>query len=172
MRETNFKVVLTGEGADEIMAGYNIFKEAQVRRFWARNPESDTRPMLLQRLYPYIFAEGSEKAKRYLKAFFKKGLAHTDSPLYSHLPRWHNTSQLRHFFSEALQGQTDDAAAFEKRFEASLPTDFMQWPALSPRAVYRNAFVPDQLSAQFPGGPHGNGPFGGRPLSLPGLPGH
>jgi asparagine synthase (glutamine-hydrolysing) len=135
VRETNFKVVLTGEGADEIMAGYNIFKEAQVRRFWARAPDSDTRPMLLQRLYPYIFSEGSDKAKRYLKSFFKKGLANTDSPLYSHLPRWHNTAQLRHFFSEALQRQIDDTAAFETRFAASLPADVMQWPALS-RAQY------------------------------------
>jgi len=90
---------------------------------------------LLQRLYPYIFSEGSDKAKRYLKSFFKKGLPHTDSPLYSHLPRWHNTAQLRHFFSEALQRQIDDTAAFETRFAASLPADVMQWPALS-RAQY------------------------------------
>ena len=135
VRETNFKVVLTGEGADEIMAGYNIFKEAQVRRFWARNPNSETRPMLLQRLYPYIFAEGSDKAKHYLKAFFKRDLEHTDAPLYSHLPRWHNTAQLQHFFSDRLKSRIETTTAFEPRFAASLPTDFMQWPALS-RAQY------------------------------------
>ncbi len=135
VRETNFKVVLTGEGADEIMAGYNIFKEAQVRRFWARNPLSENRPMLLQRLYPYIFAEGSERAKQYLKSFFKKDLEQTDSPIYSHLPRWHNTAQLRHFFSDALRNRTTGSKRFEERFTASLPTDFMQWPALS-RAQY------------------------------------
>lgn len=135
VRETNFKVVLTGEGADEIMAGYNIFKEAQVRRFWARNPSSEMRPVLLQRLYPYIFAKGSERAKRYLKSFFKKDLERTDSPIYSHLPRWHNTAQLRNFFSDALLNRTAGSEPFEERFAASLPTDFMQWPALS-RAQY------------------------------------
>jgi len=43
VRQNHYKVVLTGEGADEFLAGYDIFKEAQVRRFWARrpNPGSD-----------------------------------------------------------------------------------------------------------------------------------
>ncbi len=31
-------MVLTGEGADEVFAGYNIFREAKVRRFWSREP--------------------------------------------------------------------------------------------------------------------------------------
>jgi len=38
VRECGYKVVLTGEGADEFFAGYDIFKEAKVRRFWARSP--------------------------------------------------------------------------------------------------------------------------------------
>ena len=33
------KVVLTGEGADEVFAGYDIFREDKFRRFWARHPE-------------------------------------------------------------------------------------------------------------------------------------
>ena len=40
VRENNIKVVITGEGADEFLAGYNIFKEAKIRRFWAREPNS------------------------------------------------------------------------------------------------------------------------------------
>ena len=48
------KVVLTGEGADEMFAGYDLFREAKVRRFWARAPASRFRPLLLERLYPYL----------------------------------------------------------------------------------------------------------------------
>ena len=33
------KVVLTGEGSDEFLGGYDIFKEARIRRFWAARPE-------------------------------------------------------------------------------------------------------------------------------------
>ena len=35
-RDAGCKVVITGEGADEVFGGYDIFKEAKVRRFWAR----------------------------------------------------------------------------------------------------------------------------------------
>ena len=52
VRDSGYKVVLTGEGADEFLAGYDIFKEAKVRRFWARQPDSTWRPLLFQRLYP------------------------------------------------------------------------------------------------------------------------
>ncbi|MFH0878729.1 MAG: asparagine synthase (glutamine-hydrolyzing), partial [Lentisphaerota bacterium] len=54
VNDCHFKVVVTGEGADEFLAGYDIFKEAQVRRFWARDPDSQRRPLLLRRLYPDI----------------------------------------------------------------------------------------------------------------------
>lgn len=43
VRDHQFKVVLTGEGADEVFGGYNIFKEAKVRRFWAQQPGSGFR---------------------------------------------------------------------------------------------------------------------------------
>lgn len=36
-----------------MLGGYDIFKEAKVRQFWARNPASTWRPALLKRLYPY-----------------------------------------------------------------------------------------------------------------------
>ncbi len=54
VRETGIKVVLTGEGADEMFAGYDLFREGEVRRFWARQPGSVMRPRLLERLYPYL----------------------------------------------------------------------------------------------------------------------
>ena len=33
VRDQGYKVVLTGEGSDEILGGYDIFKEAKIRRF-------------------------------------------------------------------------------------------------------------------------------------------
>jgi asparagine synthase (glutamine-hydrolysing) len=129
VRRSDFKVVLTGEGADEIFAGYNIFKEAKIRRFWARHPESTLRPQLLRRLYPYIFDDRNQP-KAFLFGFFKKGLQETASPVYSHLVRWHNTAQLQGFFTPGFLPPTD-LASFTDRVVGALPAAFGDWHPLS-----------------------------------------
>ena len=146
VRDNNYKVVLTGEGADEIFAGYNIFKEDKVRRFWARLPDSEIRPKLLERLYPYIFEQKNGSAKAFLKHFFKQGLEMTDSPVYSHLLRWRNTSQLQNFFTPEIQNDTENLSQFFDRYASMLPPDFMSWNPLS-RAQYTESsiFLPNYL---------------------------
>jgi len=90
----NFKVVMTGEGADEMLGGYNIFKEMTVRRFWAREPQSQLRPLLLKRLYPYL-AGLQSMSPAALKLFFGYRLSDVNSVFYSHLLRWNNTAKIR-----------------------------------------------------------------------------
>ncbi len=135
VRESNYKVVLTGEGADEIFAGYDIFKEDKVRRFWSHAPESKIRPMLLKKLYPDIFLQENERAQQFLFGFFRKSIESVTSPVYSHLIRWQNTTQLKNFFSPELSRTTADLNTFIDRFTAGLPPDFMRWHPLS-RAQY------------------------------------
>lgn len=101
VQQNDIKVVLTGEGADEFLGGYNIFKEAKLRRFWARDPDSAMRPLLLKRLYPYV--QGLGQGGTFLEAFFRKNLAEIDRPDYSHAIRWANTASLRRFFSPETQ---------------------------------------------------------------------
>jgi asparagine synthase (glutamine-hydrolysing) len=132
VREQNFKVVLTGEGADEFLAGYDIFKEAKVRRFWARQAQSKFRPLLLSRLYPDITGL-SKSNPEFLAAFFGEGLEETDSPWYSHAVRWRNNRRTRRFLQDGLLAETE-ASQFE-RMAGSLPSEFARWGPLA-RAQY------------------------------------
>ena len=136
VRENRYKVVMTGEGADEFLAGYNIFKEAKIRRFWARQPDSDLRPRLLKRLYPYI-SDLNSGSGAYLRAFFRNGLQETADPFYSHRIRWRNTSRIRRFFSPALQQAASRAEAAASP-PVIPPEEFEDWHPLS-RAQYLEA---------------------------------
>ncbi len=100
VHEHGIKVVITGEGADEALAGYNIFKETLIRQFWSRQPQSKIRPLLLKKLYPYL-PNISQASPGVLRMFFGYQLEATDSPVYSHLLRWQNTSNIqKHFIPE------------------------------------------------------------------------
>jgi asparagine synthase (glutamine-hydrolysing) len=138
VRESNIKVVVTGEGADEFMGGYNIFKESMIRRFWAKDPQSKLRPLLLHKLYPYLQSMKGMNISA-LKMFFGYRLNDTNDPLYSHLLRWHNTSRIRSFFSDAIKEQTEACDPVAEVYPA-LPKDFMKWSGLS-QAQYLEATI-------------------------------
>lgn len=85
------RTVLTGEGADELLAGYTLFKEDAIRRFWARRPDSAMRPALFDRIHHYV-GPGTARVGAVWRAFFGRELAETGHPFYSHLVRWRNTA--------------------------------------------------------------------------------
>lgn len=128
VRETDFKVVLTGEGSDEFLGGYNIFKENKIRRFWAKDPDSTLRPSLLTKLYPYIGALGQSN-DAYLKKFFGYELTNTDDPYYSHVIRWRNTSRTKRVFSNELKAALAENDAVGQR--PYLPPDFAKWTPMA-----------------------------------------
>lgn len=125
VRDKKFKVVLTGEGADEFLGGYDIFKESKVRRFWAQNPDSKWRSHLLKRLYPDI-ADLNAAGAAYLSAFFGAGLKETDSPDYSHSIRWRNNRRTTRFFSKDFAGAIADQQAREQS-AVRYPETFKSW---------------------------------------------
>jgi len=137
----DFKVVLTGEGADEVFAGYNIFREAKVRHFWSRDPGARNRALLLTRLYPYL----TQSPPEFLTRFYGAGLDRPEDPLFSHRPRWHNTAAVVNFLcSEAAESGAVMAA--EERLLAGLPAEFAHWgPVARSQFVEMSTFLAGYL---------------------------
>lgn len=127
VRDSQFKVVMTGEGADEVLGGYDLFKETKIRRFWSRQPDSKIRPLLLKRLYPYM-KNLQAQSPAYLKAFFNIREDELNSPFFSHLPRWDLTSKLKTFFSDDVKHELVNQDPLSD-FAHQLPEQFSGWPS-------------------------------------------
>jgi asparagine synthase (glutamine-hydrolysing) len=129
VRQSGFKVVLTGEGADEVFGGYDIFKEAKIRRFWAREPGSQGRAALLTRLYPYLRHSPVGQAGM-AASFYGQRLQQTADPFYAHRPRWATTGRLWNFFAPAVRSELA-ARPIESDLQALLPADHGQREGLA-----------------------------------------
>ncbi len=125
VRSSGYKVVVTGEGADEMLGGYDIFKETKIRQFWRAHPHSRLRPLLLRRLYPYM-QNIQNQPDAYRSAFFQIGDNGRLEPFFSHLPRWQLTSRLKLFFSDALRAELGSYDAYGELL-SDLPKAYTTW---------------------------------------------
>jgi len=125
VRNSGYKVVVTGEGSDEVLGGYDIFKENKVRRFWKSQPNSKMRPALLRRLYPYL-RNIQNQPDAYRKAFFHIDVDPRLQPFFSHIPRWQLTAKLKTFFSAAVRAEIGEDNGYSK-VRLGLPQSYASW---------------------------------------------
>lgn len=129
-RDNGIKVVLTGEGSDELFLGYDLFKETAVRRFCLRQPDSKMRPRLFDRLYPYL--AGTGRGGEFWRRFFLTAGSPSD-PLFSHLPRFLLTSKIKDLYSAEARSVIGDADPLQELRE-SLPEEFGSWAPVNQAA--------------------------------------
>jgi asparagine synthase (glutamine-hydrolysing) len=129
VNKSGIKVVLTGEGADEMFAGYDLFREAKVRRFWSRRPSSTKRPLLLDRLYPYL-ARSPVSQRAMARHFFGQHLDQAGDPGFGHALRWQGASALKRMLSAHVSDQLNGMDAISNLI-ARLPADFPRWTPLA-----------------------------------------
>jgi len=139
VRQNGYKVVLTGEGSDEILGGYDIFKEAKIRRFWSAFPESRKRPLLLKKLYPYL-KNIQAQPEAYLKAFFHVRPEDLDNPFFSHLPRWEMTAKLKLFFSREVREELGGYDVYDE-IARRIPEEFSEWDHFCQAQYLESAYL-------------------------------
>ncbi len=129
VRSQGIKVVLTGEGADEMFAGYDLFREGKVRRFWAKYPESRLRPRALERLYPYL-SRSPVSQQAMARKFFGRNLGAYREPGFAHDLRWHGASALKRLLSSDFRAAIAGRDV-QRELLSDLPPEFARWAPLS-----------------------------------------
>jgi asparagine synthase (glutamine-hydrolysing) len=108
-----------------MFGGYDIFKEAKIRRFCIAQPNSRFRPHLLRKLYPYM-ANIQAQPDAYLRGFFQLTPGARMGLLSSHMPRWQLGARNKLFFSEAVKEELGTRDIYSE-IERELPSGMAEW---------------------------------------------
>ena len=128
VRSAGQRVVLTGEGADEVFGGYDIFKEAKLRRFMAREPHSKWRGRLLERLYPYL-KHSPGAAGALASRYFSQGAGQPNGIDFAHSTRIQTSQRALQFLTPALHAVAATWHA-KSNIQDLTPKAFERWPDL------------------------------------------
>jgi asparagine synthase (glutamine-hydrolysing) len=145
VRDNSITVVASGEGADELFWGYDLFKEVVLRDLNAHDPERAAE--LVNELYGYLGTGASRRGPIWQQFLLETGAA--DELLGSHMTRAHATATVKALYrpevAEALGADTS-----LERLRGALPQAARDWSSLE-RAAWLEVSTllePYLLSAQ------------------------
>jgi asparagine synthase (glutamine-hydrolysing) len=145
VRNQRITVVATGEGADELFWGYELFKEVVLRELARSEPERAAE--LLEQLYSYLGPAAARRGPAWRRFLLETGA--DDEQLGSHLTRAEATSAVKAFYRPEVAAETGNRASLN-RLRAELPPSFERWSRLERAAWLELATLlePYLLSAQ------------------------
>jgi asparagine synthase (glutamine-hydrolysing) len=119
VRANDLTVVVTGEGADELFWGYDLFKEVAIRELHRRDP--DRALAMLDDLYPYLSEAGARRGPAFTRFLLETGA--DDSDLGSHMTRIEATATVKAFYRPEVAAEIGGGSSLE-RLRGSLPESF------------------------------------------------
>jgi len=126
VRENNIKVVLTGEGADELLYGYDSYKELKMLKFWSKFPNSKLRPLLIKKLYPHLNHYNNNDMYGLMKMYYEGFLGDFENPLASLNIRIHNNKAIENYFNNTYNISFQKEAIINN-LEKTLPSNYNSW---------------------------------------------
>ena len=129
VQKAGFKVVLTGEASDEVLWGYDSYKELKLLQFWARHPESKCRPQIIKKLYPHLKHFNDPRQFGLMRMYYEGFLDSYDNEMASLNIRVSNNSILKNYFNRD-HGVTLDKEKLLANVKETLPPDYDDWSLL------------------------------------------
>ncbi len=119
-RARGITVIATGEGADELFWGYDLFKEVAVREIAASDP--DRAASLVDQLYDYLGPQAGRRGPAFARFILETGAS--DDPLSSHLTRARSTAAIKAFYAPQIAAEIGDSERSLDDLRSELPPGF------------------------------------------------
>lgn len=129
VNNSDIKVVLTGEAADEILYGYDSFKELMLLALWRKEPLSKEIDIVLKNLYPHLSHFSDSKQFKFIKMYYEGFVNDYDNELAGLNIRTTNNKIITNYLNRD-HGVKYDKDKLVDKIRKILPNNFHSWTIL------------------------------------------